>query len=134
MAHSTYLRGEEYPHEAFVQEAIEKHFTRRGFQLQPAGDADLVCSHPSTGETWVVEAKGVTTGVGLDLDTGLGQLLRRMHDPDFRYALAVPDVPVFRRACARLPQRVRQALGIHWLLVHEDGSVRRVAPDEPDPG
>lgn len=39
------------------------------------------------------EAKGRTTAPGLDVDTGYGQLLRRMPDEDqpaTRYAIVVP--------------------------------------------
>lgn len=77
-------RGEAYPNEVFVQQAIEHHFVALGFRPEPAGFIDYVCVHPQTGERWVVEAKGKTTSVGLDFRTCLGQVVQRMDDPTNR--------------------------------------------------
>jgi hypothetical protein len=69
------------------------------------------------------EAKGITTSPGLDSDTMMGQLLRRMtvNDETTRYAIIVPDklVPV----ALRVPERIRRLLRIEVFGVSEDGSV-----------
>lgn len=61
-----YQLGIEFPHEGFVQSALEQYFTDLGFDIDLRGHADLVCAHSESGERWLVEAKGVTSDVGLD--------------------------------------------------------------------
>ena len=116
-----------FPHEGFVQSTIEEYFKQRGFMLDVETHADLVCAHL---ERWLIEAKGVTSEVGLDFRTGLGQLLQRMTDQSVQYAMAVPDVEVFLGQCRLVSAWVRERLGLHWLIVGENGSVRKVAPSE----
>jgi D-alanyl-D-alanine dipeptidase len=77
-----YRLGNEFPAEGFVQQALEQYFRTLGFQLDLQTHADLFARHPNSGERWVVEAKGRTSDIGLDLRTGLGQLLRREIGPD----------------------------------------------------
>lgn len=130
MAKSTYLRGGDFPHEGFVQRAIEGYFSGLCFKAETGGHADLVCAHSETGERWLVEAKGLTKAVGLDFRTGLGQLVQRMADESCNYAVAVPDIPQFVKQCRAVSTGVRRKLRIHWLLVGPDGSVRRVDPED----
>ncbi len=125
-----YERGTAFPNEGFVQLAIEQHFSDRGFSKSQKGRVDLCCSHPGTNERWVIEAKGETADRGLDFRTGLGQLIQAMDDRSYRFGIAVPDTKGFRYQLAKVPQWVRQALGINWLLVDESGSVRTLGPDE----
>jgi hypothetical protein len=72
-------------------------------------------------------AKGRTAAVGLDVDTMLGQLLRRMPqerpEPGTRFAVVVPTEA--SRALERVPTWVRRELGIDLYLVGEDGSVTK---------
>ena len=119
-----FKRGTEWPNEGFVQGAIEAFFRSGGFEVEEHKTIDLVCSHPATGDRWSVEAKGLTTAVGLDFRTGLGQLLQGMLQPGVHYGLAVPDIPQFRRQVHAVPPWVAETLGIHWLYVQEDGSVK----------
>ena len=130
-----FKKANEFPNEAFVQSAIEAYFTAQGFQTDTTvdGHSDLVCYSPEHGQRWVIEAKGQTAAVGLDVRTGLGQLLRAMHDPATHYGLAVPDTPPFLAQCRPISAWVRQALGLHWLLVRPDESVRLVGPDDTLP-
>lgn len=123
-----YKRGVEFPHEGFVQLAIEAHFRVAGFDVVSDGRVDLLCRHPQTGETWHIEAKGKTTQVGLDFRTGLGQLLQGMIDQESRHGLAVPDIPPFRAQVAKVSAWAVQRLGIHWLFVSADGGIHVVAP------
>jgi hypothetical protein len=115
-----YPRGSAFPGEAFVLTAIGTHFCSSGYERLSAAYSDFVCLSPSTGERWVIEAKGVTSQVGLDFRTGFGQLVQRATDSTVRYGLAVPAVPAFLSQCAQVSQWVRQSLGIHWLIVRED--------------
>ena len=124
----SYKRGLEFPHEGFVQLAIEDHFRKAGFQLVATGHVDLVCSHPTTGESWHIEAKGVTTQVGLDFRTALGQLVQGMQSQSTNHGIAVPDTPAFQAQVAKLSSWVASLLRIHWLFVSQDGSVRVVSP------
>jgi len=133
MTRRAYKRGVEFPHEGFVQAAIEAHFSTCGYATLPSGDPDLACTHPETGVSWVIEAKGLTSDVGLDFRTGLGQIIQRMTVPGNRYAVAIPDLHSFVSQCRKVPDWVRAALGLHWLVVASDGTVREYQPDEPLP-
>lgn len=120
----------EFPHEGFVQLSIESHFRSAGFILTTDGRVDLLCSHPETGETWHVEAKGVTTQVGLDFRTGIGQLVQGMCNEESNHGIAVPDTPAFRAQVAKFSPWVVARLGIHWLFVSQDGAVRVVTHEQ----
>ena len=113
-----------------MQAAIEAHFTKLGFIFDTQTHADLMCAHSASGERWLVEAKGVTSALGLDFRTGLGQLLSRMTDGSVKYGLAVPEVERFLNQCRPVSTWTRDRLGLHWLIVSQDGSVRVVAPSE----
>jgi hypothetical protein len=79
----------------------------------------------------------VTTQIGLDFRTGIGQLVQGMTNQESRHGLAVPDTPAFRVQVAKMSAWVVQRLGIHWLYVSADGDVHVVAPGyppEPRPG
>lgn len=128
----SYKRGLEFPNEGFVQIAIEDHFRAAGFELTNDGQVDLLCTHPVTGESWHIEAKGQTTQVGLDFRTGLGQLVQGMRSETSKYGAAIPDTPAFRAQVAKLSPWVVSALHIHWLFVSQSGSVRMVAPEGPN--
>lgn len=130
MTRAQYARGMDFPHEGFVQQAVERYFLALGFTIIPSGETDLICEHPTTGERWEIEAKGETTAIGLDFRTGLGQLVQRMSAPPVRHALALPATPAFLKQCGEVPPWVRQALHLYWLLVSGDGAVREVSPDE----
>ena len=131
MAKSTgFHLGVKFPHEGFVQASVETYFARLGYSREAGSHADLVCVQPQTGERWLVEAKRVTSDVGLDFRTGLGQLAQRMADPDTKYALAVPDVRAFIAQCRQVSSWLRQALHLHWIIVTSEGSVRLVAPNQ----
>jgi hypothetical protein len=124
-----YARGDEYPNEGFLQAAIETYF--KGYERIAGGDADLACRDCETGEVWIVEVKGLTSAVGLDFRTGLGQLLQRMNDAEAHYAMAVPNLRSFISQCRRVPEWVRRALRMHWLVVDRDGAVTVYSPDAP---
>lgn len=125
-----YKRGSAFLNEAFVQAAIEKHFCSSGYERVIATHSDYACQHPSTGDRWVIEAKGATSAIGLDFRTGLGQLVQRASEPTVRYVLAVPNIPKVLSQCSQVSTWVRESLGIHWLIVSEDGSIRTVSPKE----
>jgi hypothetical protein len=123
-----YKRGDEFPHEGFVQGAIERHFEKAGYSLDTSTHVDLLCTHPVTGDAWHIEAKGKTTSIGLDFRTCLGQLLQRMNQPHMRHGIAVPDMPQYRAQTEQVSPWVVERLGLHWLFVAEDGSVKTVSP------
>ena len=124
-----YPRGTEFPSEAFVQRAIERHFRELGFNIEDGGHIDLICAHPTTPERWHIEAKGLTAAVGLDFRTCLGQLIQRMRDRDTSYGIALPDLPQYAAQISIISSWVIDALKIHWLLVSPDGSVKITRPN-----
>jgi hypothetical protein len=91
-------------------------------ELPSYGDyPDIDARHPD-GRRLVVEAKGFTRDAGIDLDTGYGQLLRRMKgEPATTYALVVAGAVV--RFAQRVPSEVRSRLGIALYTVDASGKV-----------
>jgi hypothetical protein len=116
-----YRKPSEYPYEAFVQTALEEHFSRSGYRISRSNSADLICERP--GERWIIEAKGATSAVGLDFRTGLGQIVVAMQDGASTYAIAIPDIPAFRRQAEKVTVQVRRALNLHVIYVDEAGRV-----------
>lgn len=123
-----YKRGDDFPHEGFVQGAIERHFQDAGYVLDTSTHVDLLCAHPVTGDAWHIEAKGATTAIGLDFRTCLGQLLQRMSQQHVRYGVALPNLPQYRRQTDQVSGWVVDRLGLNWLFVAEDGAVEIVRP------
>ena len=75
--------------------------------------------------------KGHSTAVGLDFNTCLGQLLKRMGDGETaHFGLVVPKTPQYERQIGSISRRVRQALDLHWILVSEGGSVEVLRPGD----
>jgi len=123
-----YKRGDEFPHEGFVQGAIGRHFKQAGYSLDTSSHVDLLCNHPVTGNAWHIEAKGKTTAIGLDFRTCLGQLLQRMSQQHVRHGIALPDMPQYRAQTAQVSSWVVDRLGLYWLFVADDGTVNIVSP------
>ena len=75
------------------------------------------------------EVKGASTVPGLDVDTAIGQLVRRMpSEPDqaVSFALVVRDEPRSVEAAVRAPQRILDLLGMALYAVDADGGVRQL--------
>ncbi len=96
---------------------LEKGWTIKRGQGWP----DVVAERD--GRLLVAEAKGATGQMGLDVDTGYGQLLRRMEHRDvpLTYGLVVPTA--LRDFALRVSDEVRAALGITVYLVDANGEV-----------
>ena len=125
-----YKKEHVYPNESFIQEKLELFFVEQGYDLLAHKHADLKCRHEKTQTTWLIEAKGSTSQIGLDFRTCLGQIIQRMEDVDLVYGIAMPNIPQFVNQCRNVPKRVRELLKLHWLLVNEDGSVNIISPTE----
>ena len=81
------------------------------------------------GRRLYVEVKGASTVPGLDVDTAIGQLVRRMPseaDRSVSFALVVRDDPGSVEAAVRAPQRILDLLGMALCAVAEDGGVRQL--------
>jgi len=128
-----YQYPEVFPSEAFVQAAIEDHFEE--YVCGVRAHVDFVCTHadPAINECWVIEVKGQTQNTGLDVRSGLGQILMAMQPDGAHYALALPATPAVYALCSRVAPHIRQALQLFWLFVDSTGAVTVVAPGEPLP-
>lgn len=124
-----YKRGDQFPHEGFVQSAIEQYFEKAGYSLDTSTHVDLLCTHPVAGDAWHIEAKGKTTAIGLDFRTCLGQLMQRMSEQHVKHGVAIPNMPQYRAQTEQVSARVVDRLGLHWLFVAEDGTVEIVQPN-----
>lgn len=114
--------------EATVVAVFSAWLVEQGWECKarPAyGDhPDIDARHPD-GRRLVAEAKGFTRDAGADLDSGYGQLLRRMKDePATTYALVVAGTIV--RFAQRVPSEVRSKLGISLYTVDFKGEVELV--------
>ena len=113
------MRGDEKR----VASAFGTHLVSQGWSVRYEVDfCDVVATRGA--ETIYAEAKGRTAAVGLDVDTMFGQLLRRMKSepsPGDQYAAVLPSEA--RGAVMRVPERVRQALGVRVFLVSTDNEV-----------
>lgn len=125
-----YQRGVEFPHEGFVQRAIETYFTSKKYTILEGDYSDLVCINEQDNEKWAIEAKGKTSAIGLDFRTGLGQLIQRMTQQETNYALAIPEIKQFIKQASIIPKWVRESLNIHLILVDEKENIKIITPNE----
>ena len=110
-----------------VEDAFAAHLRADGWDVSTNNRdyVDLLAKRGS--EVIVAELKGHTSSPGLDVDTGYGQLLRRM-DPEqasVRYALVVPAT--LRKHVTRVCQGVRERLGVELYVVDDDGAISLVS-------
>ncbi|RZI53322.1 MAG: hypothetical protein EOP16_03535 [Pseudonocardia sp.] len=81
------------------------------------------------GRRLYAEVKGASTAPSLDVDTAIGQLVRRMPseaDQSVSFALVVRDERRSVEAAVRAPQRVLDLLGMALYAVDETGGVRQL--------
>jgi hypothetical protein len=118
---------DDFPFEAFVQRMAERYFQKQGFQILK--EIPFLDVHAKRGgEEWKIECKGKTSQIGLDFNTGLGQIFKKMDDENTNYALAMPDIPSFRKQASQVPERVRKILKLHWIWVKENGEIEMDIP------
>lgn len=114
--------------QATVIEVFSNWLAEQGWErekLPPRGDYPAIDARHPDGRRLVVEAKGFSRDAGADLDSGYGQLLRRMKgEPDTAYALVVAKTVV--RFAQRVPPAVRSGLGISVYTVDANGKVELV--------
>lgn len=106
-----------FPNEAFVQAALEKYFLRLGYEVESDGQVDLIATNGHT--RWVVEAKGLTSQVGLDFNTCIGQIVKSMYCEDTNYAIAFPNHVKYEFQCSKIPNIFRMRNNLYLLIVDE---------------
>lgn len=117
-----------FPNEAFVQVALEKYFSKLGYEVKSDGQVDIEAYKGN--EKWIVEAKGLTSAVGLDFNTCIGQIVKSMDCETTNYAMAFPDHPKYELQCSKIPKIFRERNNLYFLIVDEMGSVKVVEPTE----
>ena len=117
-----------FPNEAFIQEALEKYFIGNGYEVDNEQQVDLIAV--KSPETWLIEAKGITSQVGLDFNTCIGQIVKHMDSDSKIYAIAVPMHVKYQKQCSFLSSYFREWVNLNILLVNELGEVQRIRPNE----
>ena len=127
-----YLGANEYPFQPFVKRAVAEHFAREGFQVEASGDTSLVAHKGSNAPRWVIEVLGKGKKPRTDWALGLSDIVMTMQDEDasILYALAVPATRNLQEKRRKVGPWVRRALRLHWLVVHGDGSVSVIGPED----
>jgi hypothetical protein len=124
----TYQKENLFPYEAFIKEAIKRYFEMNGFQVADTGQVDLIAENMSTSEKWVIEAKGMTSAIGLDFNTCLGQLLKSINSDEIHYAIAIPKIEKYKKQCEKISDYVRKKINLNIILVDEKSNIEIIAP------
>lgn len=106
-----------------ITERCENWFEAQGIRLgaHPAYKrADIVAEHRNKG-TFVLEVEGKSS-------RQREQAVYTRFDEGIRYGVAVPDLSEWERQLNKVPNEVRQRLGLYLLLVSSDG-VRTLTPE-----
>ena len=114
-----------FPYENYVEASVKRWLISDGFELVTNGHIDVfaIKTEGQLRRVWHVECKGHTSQNTVDFCTAVGQLLKRMSEPETQYGLAFPDLPVFRKQAAQFAPWVRTTLNLHWMWIDESGAV-----------
>ncbi len=123
-----FKKNKAYPNEAFIQEAIENCFFNEGFAIEKDGQIDLVAEKDD--EKWIVEAKGMTSQITVDFNTCIGQLVKSMSSPTWKYAIAIPCEDKYKVQCVKLPEYFRRSNNLHIIIVDENAHIKIIMPTE----
>lgn len=124
----SFKKDRNYPNEAFIQEAIENFFSNEGFVVEKDGQIDLVAEKHN--EKWIVEAKGITSQITVDFNTCIGQLVKSMSSPTWKYAIAIPHEAKYKVQCMKVPEYFRKNNNLYYILVNEKGQIKMIIPTE----
>lgn len=115
-----------FPYETYVEASVTGWLFSQGFEIIKNRPIDVFATKADGDllEVWHIECKGLTSQNTVDFCTGIGQLLKRMSSQETRYAIALPDLPVFRKQVAQFAPWVCSALNLHWLWIDDSGAVR----------
>jgi hypothetical protein len=125
---NNYKNGVDFPYEGFVQKSIENCFSKLGYSQVKEKHVDFMCINTLKNEKWIIEAKGKTTAIGLDFNTCVGQIIKRMETPNIKYAIAVPKIEQYIKQCKLIKQWIREALNLYWIFIDSDGKMIIVEP------
>jgi hypothetical protein len=122
-------RGGTAGEEARVARDFAGWWSSQGWTIRADTDVvDIVAE--KDGRRLYAEVKGASAAPDLDVDTAIGQLVRRMPseaDQSVSFALVVQDEPRSVDAAGRAPQRILDLLGMALYAVDEDGGVRQLS-------
>ena len=72
----------------------------------------------------------MTTSVGLDFNTCLGQLIKSMDSSEKHYALALPKEDKYKYQCSLIPQYIRSLMQLNIIVTDETGGVKIIRPED----
>ena len=122
------LLAEDVMSEDEVKRALEAWLTADGWQVTVrfGHDRGIDVDARRDKSRWIIEAKGAGKYDPMRVNYflgALGELLRRMDDPDARYSIALPDLAQYRRLWDRLPGLAKQRMRLSALFVDRAGQV-----------
>lgn len=119
-------------YEGRVQQYVTAYLTAHGYSVRQEvtvrnGKVDILACRDD--QELCVEVKGEDRGgytsAEMNLQIGFGQLLSRMNQPNWRYGLAMPDTPDFRRVLLKYRSGFGiDRLGWTFFLASQSGQVR----------
>jgi hypothetical protein len=123
------LVAEDAMSEDEVKEALEAWLTADGWHVTVmfGHDRGIDVDARRDKSRWIIEAKGAGKYDPMRVNYflgALGELLRRMDDPDARYSIALPDLAQCRRLWDRLPELAKQRMRLSALFVDRAGQVQ----------
>ena len=118
-----YKLPHEFPHESFIQEVLVDFFESEGYSIIEEKPIDIKCSNADKNETWIIEVKGKTSQIGLDFKTCLGQIVMRMNNPDYIYAIAMPDIEQYHKQVNKVSSKIAAKINLNWIFVSDKGTI-----------
>jgi hypothetical protein len=114
--------------ERTVKKILSRWLKRQGWKVKvswrKSHGPDIIATKDK--KKWIIEAKGKSYKSSVKkvyFITVLGEILRRMNDPDAEYFIAFPDFESYREYWKKLPNLAKSKAGLSVIFVDELGEV-----------
>jgi len=111
-----------------IKQALEIYLSTRGWDPTVAWGKshgpDIEAKRGT--KRWIIEVKGSGSRDPMRVNYflySLGEILQRMHDPECKYSVALPDMRQFHGLWEKLPELAKNRTGVTALFVNSAGGV-----------